>query len=386
MSDCYSPELSLMNKDSGSFHYSGTYTSPSTPDYRDSYKNGFEKGWASERVPLTSNGNQRRTSVNVLMPFNNGRTLPSKWDDAERWITSPPLVSASGVCKNLDPPPQRQPKAKSGPLGPTPSETYFSGCSPGFGVGEGRSRRNLFVESPFTTGVLVPNGYSFCNGDRIDQHPVLGHTEYRLATLELSDSSYSGSQDEKIEENNVSYAVSRRDMGTQMSRESSLKERPLLLLSSPPKPSMFEPHNRRSGRREVDDDDVQVDKRVTMIRIPKRHTKIRKKNGPIEMQNRTEGVIELSKVQKEEARITAWENLQNAKAEASIQKLEMKLEKKKSASMEKIMKKLRVSQMKAQEMRKSISVNQSPKTSRKVMSLYRYPMIPLTRCFCSRHS
>ncbi|KAI3806619.1 hypothetical protein L1987_22529 [Smallanthus sonchifolius] len=41
-------------------------------------------------------------------------------------------------------------------------------------------------------------------------------------------------------------------------------------------------------------------------------------------------------------RITALENLQNAKAEASIRKLEMKLEKKKLESMDKIMNKLRI--------------------------------------------
>lgn len=192
MSDCYSPELRLMNKDSNSFRNSGTYTSPGTPDNSDNYKKGFQKGWASERVPLTSNSNQRRTSVNVLMPFNNGRTLPSKWDDAERWITSP--VSASGVCKNLGPPPQRRPKAKSGPLGPTPGETYFSGYSPGFGLGEGGSRRNLFAGSPLTAGVLVPNEYSFHHGGGIDEHSVCGHTEYRLATSELFESSYPDSQ------------------------------------------------------------------------------------------------------------------------------------------------------------------------------------------------
>ncbi|KAI4982340.1 hypothetical protein ZWY2020_022832 [Hordeum vulgare] len=38
----------------------------------------------------------------------------------------------------------------------------------------------------------------------------------------------------------------------------------------------------------------------------------------------------ISKCKREEAKITAWENLQKAKAEAAIRKLEMKLEKKRN--------------------------------------------------------
>ncbi|XP_076949854.1 uncharacterized protein LOC143622652 [Bidens hawaiensis] len=134
--------------------------------------------------------------------------------------------------------------------------------------------------------------------------------------------------------------------------------------------------------------DVQVDKRVTMTKKPKRRPKRVEKNGSTEVKDLaltwspiTEGAMELSKLQKEEARITAWENLQHAKAEASIRKLEMKLEKKKADSMDKIMNKLKTSQMKAQEMRKTMSANQAPRTTHKVMFFHRYPKISLTRCF-----
>lgn len=100
------------------------------------------------------------------------------------------------------------------------------------------------------------------------------------------------------------------------------------------------------------------------------------------------------RLQREEAKITAWENLQKAKAEAAIRKLEvlqdytgshwniyvlpagfwndwhnntliplkkiqMKLEKKRSSSMDKILNKFRAAQMKAQEMRNSISENEA---------------------------
>nr|XP_043631929.1 uncharacterized protein LOC122603318 [Erigeron canadensis] len=394
MSECYSPKSRLMNKDSNSFRNSGAYTSPGTPDYGDNFNNqgrGFQKGWYSERVPLSSNIKHRRTSVNVLMPFNNGRTMPSKWDDAERWITSP--VSGSGVNKMLGPPPQRRPKSKSGPLGPSPGDSYFSGYSPGFPLLEGGSTKTISAGSPLTMGVLVPTGYSFPDGCGIDEHSACANNDYRLAPSELFiESSYPDSQDE-----NISRVVSRRDMATQMSPVdspvTSPKGRPLLSTSPPPIPSPVVPNSLHSSRLEVRD--VQVDKRVTMIKIPKRNAKKMDKNRSTEIKdlaltwNSTEGVMESSKLQKEEARIAAWENLQNAKAEASIRKLEMKLEKKKSASMDKIMKKLRIAQIKAQEMRKSISENaasQAPRTTHKFMSLRRYPKINLTYCFSSHHS
>ncbi|KAJ0704126.1 putative remorin [Helianthus annuus] len=365
-----------MNKDSASFRNSGAYSSPGTPeDYGDN-----NKGWCSERVPLPDQSiysKQRRTSVNVLMPYNNGRTMPSKWEDAERWITSP--VSGSGICKALPQPPQRRPKSKSGPLGATPGgDAYFSGYSPGFPLIEGGRMNGIFAGSPLTTGVLVPNGYSFHHG---------GIDENGDSSVVFIDSSYPDSQDEKSDGRNVSRVVSRRDMATQMSPvgspESSPKGR-LLLSTSPPPP--VERNSHISAGVEVRD--VQVDKRVTMTKQPKRHTKKMEKNGSTEVKDlaltwspTTEGAMELSKLEKEEARITAWENLQNAKAEASIRKLEMKLEKKKSESMDKIMNKLEIAQMKAQEMRKSLSANQAPRTHHKVMFLHRYPKISLTRCF-----
>ncbi|KAK1410272.1 hypothetical protein QVD17_36807 [Tagetes erecta] len=363
-----------MNKDSSSFGNSGANTSPGTPDYVDN------KGWCSERVPLPNNySRQRRTSVNVLMPFSNGRALPSKWDDAERWITSP--VSGSGICKALASQPQRRPKSKSGPLGPTPGEAYFSSYSPGFPLLEGGRSNNIFAGSPLTTGVLVPNGYSFHHG---------GNDAQVASSMMFNESSYPDSQDEKVDGNNVSRVVSRRDMATQMSpidsRESSPKRRLMVSTSPPPILTTIEPNFHLSAREVVRD--VQVDKRVTMTKQPKRRTKRIEKNRSTEVKDlpltwkpTTEEAMELSKLQKEEARITAWENLQNAKAEAAIRKLEMKLEKKKSDSMDKIMNKLKYAQMKAQEMRRTMSANQAPRTTHKVMFLHRYPRIFLACCF-----
>ncbi|KAI8000656.1 hypothetical protein LOK49_LG09G02453 [Camellia lanceoleosa] len=93
----------------------------------------------------------------------------------------------------------------------------------------------------------------------------------------------------------------------------------------------------------------------------------------------------LSIIKRKEAKITAWKNLEMAKAEAAIRKLEMKLEKKRSSSMDKIMKKLRSAQKKAQEMRRSVLTNQSHqvvKTSNKLISFCRTRQISsLSGCF-----
>ncbi|XP_076946527.1 uncharacterized protein LOC143618082 [Bidens hawaiensis] len=235
MQVCYSPQLRSEKKSLSSFRNSGAYTSPGTPEYGDNNNNnnmlGFQKGWCSERVPL-SNSNRRHISAAALIPFNSGRTLPSKWDDAERWITSP--VSGFGGCKTPQPV-QRRAKAKSGPLGGTLEVGYFSNCS------------------PLTTGVFVPDG--------------------------VVDSSYLDHQDEKNDEN----GVSRRDMATQMSPESSVEGSPDYI----PTPGGYQ-----SARLEVRD--VEVDKRVTMIK----ENRSPEANELALTWNVTQGAMKLSKLEK----------------------------------------------------------------------------------------
>ncbi|KAJ1419130.1 hypothetical protein SESBI_15401 [Sesbania bispinosa] len=88
------------------------------PNYREkSIVN--QKGWSSERVLQPTSSSRRQASVGVasLTPFNSERTIPSKWDDAERWICSP----VSGYANNKScyaQQHQRRPKSKSGPIVP----------------------------------------------------------------------------------------------------------------------------------------------------------------------------------------------------------------------------------------------------------------------------
>ncbi|KAK1586720.1 hypothetical protein Q3G72_005488 [Acer saccharum] len=380
-----------MKKNLVSSHSLGTFPSP-----------GVSKGWSSERVPhptnSSSSSSRRHMNASATTPFCSGRALPSKWEDAERWICSPvsgynSSASAnnnnnhSSSTSNLQF--QRRPKSKSGPIVPPPTGQYSPANA--MQVLDATSVRNFLAGSPFSTGVLVPDGVSVnynvggCGGGdgggggqgylmQSGIHHVRGWSDL------VSEDSLTSSQDEKLDENTdaenvVSRAVSRRDMATQMSPEDG---------SHPSPPSILPVVEDHPAKLEVRE--VQVDKRATIINRSKRHGSRRIKKGVPDFENLyqnaadtcksswdlSEEATSISKLQREEAKITAWENLQKAKAEAAIRKLEMNLEKKRSHSMDKILNKLKSSQMKAQEMRSSISDRHDgkiPKASHKIRFL-----------------
>ncbi|PHU25188.1 hypothetical protein BC332_03520 [Capsicum chinense] len=384
-----------MRKQNNSMRNSGMYTSPSTPEYGDDHFEGFQKGWCSERVPLPTNNSRRHITATALMPFNSGRALPSKWDDAERWITSP--LSGHGTPKSSNVQSQKQPKSKSGPL-ENPGVMYMQNFSPSVPVHEGESRSNFLASSPFTTGVLVPDGLSIHYGAGSGSRSSAFYAENSMAQARtapgLSDffaeSSLPSSQDDKVddskESDSISPVVSRRDMATQMSPDdstnSSSKGR------SPSIRSIEEPNNKHSAKVEIRD--VQVDRGPPVSRESQKNglRKTRKDLQDASDSNLCWDVADaersMPKLQREEARINAWENLQKARAEAAIQKLEMKLSKKRSASMDKIMNKLRLSRLKAQKMRGALSEGH-PTTSKKFFPLQKYFKITcFSSCFYCR--
>ncbi|KAM4117926.1 hypothetical protein ACB094_02G162100 [Castanea mollissima] len=402
-----------MKKVSVTSHNLGSLPSPGAPSYRDKSV-GSQKGWSSERVPLSSNRSRRNSSSasSFLLPFNSGKTLPSKWEDAERWICSP--VSGNGMVKHSSSQPHKRPKSKSGPIVTPPGVVYYSNYSPAMQGFEGGSVRNMMVGSPLSAGVLAADSvvvhYGNSNGEQsylmqsentnwVQQSPSLpGWLEL------LSEPSLPSSQDEKLDETEEivdSGAVSRRDMATQMSPEcgfhSSPRGRSPFSPTHQPLPSnIVETEGDNSAKLEIRD--VEVDKRATVIRWSKRRTSnVNKKGLPhvddlnknaeeaqASSWNIAESEMNISKLKREEAKITAWENLQKAKAEAAIRKLEMKLEKKKSSSMDKILNKLRVAQMKAQKMRSTVSVDEIPKTNHNVFSFKKYvQMGSFSGCFTS---
>ncbi|KAE8701205.1 RNA-binding family protein isoform 1 [Hibiscus syriacus] len=396
-----------MKKGSVSLSHLGTFPSPGASDYRGNGVLVSQKGWNSERVPRSSvNGNggsRRHISASSLTPFYSGRTLPSKWEDAERWISSP--VLGYGVSKNVNYQQQRGPKSKSGPIVP-PGMAFNLLDVGGSGV------RNLMAGSPFSTGVLMADGVSVhyvgCRAAVSASAPG-GYGDGDRSCMVESDSNGAGpaiipgwpdlvsetslpsSQDEKLDEIKdaemmINRVVSRRDMATQMSpdessKHSSPRERSSFGQSPPPiLPIPSVDNNDHPSK--LDIREVQIDKRATITGWSKRHGSRRIKKGKPDFEDFyrnnapasalsldiSEASTSLSKLQREEAKISAWENLQRAKAEAAIRKLEMKLEKKRSASMDKILRKLRTSQIKAQEMRNSMSGKedeQTPKTSAK---------------------
>lgn len=415
-----------MKKTSVSSNSLGAFLSPGAPNYGDSVEI-YNKGWSSERVPHPStpgfHGRRHISSTSAFAtPFYSGRALPSKWEDAERWICSPVASYPAGFCNNscvnsqfVE---QRRPKSKSGPIVPPalpPSSSSSTGCyhySPTEAAAMRAveappgSMKGLMVGSPFSTGVL--------EADRVFRGSVGGGCDgHDHGWIDLvSESSSSSSKEEKPGdtkevEMTLSPVVSRRDMATQMSPDATSsnqspreREASSLYPSPPVVVSVVEPHIGSLCRQEVRE--VKIDKRARMITRPKRRVSRVAKREPPEVEDVymdsgasasswdiSEPAMNLSKLQREEAKIAAWENLQKAKAEAAIRKLEVKLEKKKSASMDKILNKLQTAQLKAQEMRSSVSSkdgNQISKHSLKITHLVRRHtfMNPFMSCFAPR--
>lgn len=382
-----------MRKHNTSLRNSGTYTSPSTPEYGDDHFEGFQKGWSSERVPLPTNSSRRHITATALMPFNSGRALPSKWDDAERWITSP--VSGYATPKaSSNVQLQKQPKSKSGPL-ENPGLMFMPNYSPSVLVHAGGNRSNFVANSPFTTGVLVPDGLSIHYGVGSGSTSSALYAENNMVRAStapgLSDffaeSSLPSSQDDKAdggkEPDSISPVVSCRDMATQMSPDDSTHSSPKG--RSPSIRSIEEPNDKHSAKVEIRD--VQVD-RGPPISGELQRKGVRKTRK--DLQNASDSNVRwdvadaersMPKLQREEARINAWENLQKAKAEAAIQKLEVKLSKKRLASMDKILNKLKLSQLKAQKLRGSLSEGH-PTTSKTLFPFQKYFKITsFSSCF-----
>ncbi|CAK7347533.1 unnamed protein product [Dovyalis caffra] len=388
-----SPRLDNMKKSAVySSRKSGTFPSPGTPNYHQYHSSfGMQKGWSSERVPLPNHTNRRQVMNSTgaaVLPYNNsGRTLPSKWEDAERWIFSP--VSGDGVVRSSIQTAQRRPKSKSGPLGP-PGVAYHSLHSPAMQVFDGGNVGNFIAGSPFSAGVIAADGLAIrSNGSHVMAFPMrtdpcMARSVSVHGCSETVAQSSLPSQDQKLDgvkdaATDISRAVSRRDMATQMSPEgsnhSSPTRRPSFSASTPSALPIVELQGVNSSKSEVRD--VQVDERVTVTRWSKKHrARNHGKTSEIVDDWRKKAVDTLSsgwdvseagksisKVKREEAKITAWENLQKAKAEAAIRKLEMKLEKKRSSSMDRIMNKLRSAQKRAQEMRSSVLANQAHQVS-----------------------
>ncbi|XP_038883869.1 uncharacterized protein LOC120074722 isoform X1 [Benincasa hispida] len=365
----------MKERSCSSSHNFSAFPSPGVPNYWEINVMN-QRGCSSERIPQpNSNTRRRNASIAALTPFY-GRTLPSKWEDAERWISSP--VMGNGFSRSLQPHLQRRPKSKSGPIG-SPGVSNYSHYSPAIPTPENGGFAASKLGSALSTGVLVADGVSICYGGSIERGQ--SYPEYTIQRLVsaprwsniLSESPLPSFQDEKFggsDETMDSGVISQRNMATQMSSEDFTPSSPQgngSISSSSPSThqSMVGKESDHCSKQEVRD--VEVDKGATVMQRSKGHKlRLTEENFP-HLGNLDENVaeagastldiaeaaIQVSKLQREEAKITAWENLQKAKAEAAIRKLEMKLERARSSSMDKILKKLRKAQMKAHKMRNS---------------------------------
>ncbi|KAJ3695900.1 hypothetical protein LUZ60_001277 [Juncus effusus] len=320
---------------------SGTFPSPGTPNYT-------RYGWSSERVPL------KNTTV---LPFNHGKKLPSKWEDAEKWILSP----VSGANRTPGPPAHhRRPKSKSGPLGGHTEGYAACSSSP----------------APFLAGVLIPEHGSFGNSDDCGgNNGILRSVSVNgwMDTLMEATAALPPSRQTKPEEKvqitkeaveRITASIMTKDVATQMSSEESATSSPKELSFSYSGP-IEEVNNNEGCNAKMEVRDVEIDKQVTVTRWSKKNVlrsfdkrSVDSKGGSSANWEERERVRCTNKSKKEEAKITAWENLQKAKAEAEIRKLEMKLERKRESSMERILSRLRRAQKKAEGMRQSVSSDQ----------------------------
>uniref|UniRef100_A0ACD5Y7A0 Uncharacterized protein n=2 Tax=Avena sativa TaxID=4498 RepID=A0ACD5Y7A0_AVESA len=404
--------LGVMNKGLGVSpqNRSGLLTSPGTPSYshRGTAVAGYQQGWTSERVPLPS---LRHPGGSMALPYNNGRVLPSKWEDAERWIFSPNPHDALG---RNSVPQRRRPKSKSGPLGP-PGRfgAPYSSVSSSTSLLDSSRVGNQAVHSPFLSGVVLPEhvyGGSSNAGDDIrgasrednnnghggrscvanGGHPAVSSMRDRhLFDSSLHSQSLSTSQkytqDKQVEitkdlaTSNTPFIL-KKDMATQTSPDLSRSSSPNTRSSFSRSLSIQQVKEMGSCFSELEIKDVQMDDRVTLTRWSKKHVSrgsdknstniIEWKRKTMESKSSTWEVTEtakcISKIEAEEAKMTAWESMQKEKAEAAIQKLVIKLEKKRSYSLERIFNTLRSAHRKTQVVRSTTTANHDQQISRTV--------------------
>ncbi|XP_066326974.1 uncharacterized protein [Miscanthus floridulus] len=389
-------------------------SSPGTPSYdrRGMAGVGYQQGPISERVMIPpSAGHRRHPGSCMVLPYSNGRTLPSKWEDAERWIFSPNPNNALG--RSI--PQLWRPKSKSGPVGPPGrfGETYSCVSSSAQFLDNARVG-NLTVNAPYLAGVLLPehvcggvmdlgrdlsgassDDSSNGRGGRPDhmngRHPAmqstrvsrqLGSAVESYQSLPTSLESIQDGGIESIKDSATSSApiIVRKDVATQTSPDISRSSSPSMRSSFSRSLSAQQVKELESCFSKLEVRDVQVDDRVTLTRWSKKHvTRGSDKNAPniIEWKKKTmdskssagevtETTKCISKIEGEETKMTAWENMQKVEAEATIQKLVIKLEKKRPYSLERIFNTLRSGSWKTQVIRSTSTVNQDQHISRTI--------------------
>ncbi|XP_021319918.1 uncharacterized protein LOC8080671 isoform X2 [Sorghum bicolor] len=387
-------------------------SSPGTPSYNRRGMTtgvGYQQGSNSERAIPPSAGHRWHPGSSMVLPYSSGRTLPSKWEDAERWIFSPnPNNNALGRSV----PQLWRPKSKSGPLGPPGrfGGAYSCVSSSTQFLDNGRVG-SLAVNAPYLSGVLLPehacggvmdwgrdlsgvSGDDSSNGRggrsaqmngrhpamrsaRVSQQPGSAVESYQsLPTTSLE--SIQDGVIESIKDSATSSApiIVRKDVATQTSPDISRSSSPSMRASFSRSLSAQEVKELESCFSKLEVRDVQVDDRVTLTRWSKKHvTRGSDKNAPniiewkkktVDSKSSSETAKLISKINGEEAKMTAWENMQKTEAEAAIQKLVIKIEKKRPYSLERIFNTLRSGSWKTQVVHSTSTIKQDQHISRTI--------------------
>ncbi|KAE8716337.1 Remorin family protein isoform 2 [Hibiscus syriacus] len=253
-----SPPLGAVKKSSVATRKSGSFPSPGAPNHHHASSAGMQNGWSSEHVSLHNDGGRRQGNVAAALPFNSVRTLPSKWEDAERWIFSP-VSGDFGVKQSIAPPLRTNIKEwfsfLTGVIAADGLSIHSRSHGGRFAVRTVPSiARSVSVHGCFE----VVNAPSFYSQDGLYLHSP----NLPLLFIKDADENLDSVKDAATD---ISRTVSRRDMATQMSPQYSMhlspKESPSFSRSnSSALPIILQ--SIHSSKPEVKD--VQVDERVTM--------------------------------------------------------------------------------------------------------------------------
>ncbi|CAD6209288.1 unnamed protein product [Miscanthus lutarioriparius] len=262
---------------------------------------------------------KRSTAVAALLPpFS--RPTPSKWDDAEKWISSP---TSNRTCR-------------AGPTaGTVPKKSALAFPEHG---GRPPAVAKVVTDVPTNAGPLVKNSDGLAHPDLLKPAHNASIVDGPAPTVR---------------------SVSMRDMGTEMtpiaSQEPSRTATPIITSTptssrtpTPQRTTEFSVSNIDSNKMEMSEEELQISTRQEIMDLGERLGKttiaawaskeekaaahsmnttaykavdINRENRAADWQE-AEKAKYLARFQREEAKIQAWENLQKAKIEAEMKRIE----------------------------------------------------------------
>ncbi|XP_066306790.1 uncharacterized protein [Miscanthus floridulus] len=271
---------------------------------------------------------KRSTTVAALLPpFS--RPTPSKWDDAEKWISSP-TSNRTG---------------RAGPTaGTVPKKSALAFPEHG---GRPPAVAKVVTDVPTNAGPLVKNSDGLA-------HPDLLKPAHNASIVDGPAPAVR--------------SVSMRDMGTEMtpiaSQEPSRTATPIIISTptssrtpTPQRTTEFSVSNIDSNKMEMSEEELQISTRQEIMDLGERE------NRAADWQE-AEKAKYLARFQREEAKIQAWENLQKAKIEAEMKRIEAKIERKRAREQDRLASKLAAVSHRAEAKREAAEVRRNQEAAR----------------------